>query len=669
MKLAFELAHPKLLYESASLSVSFIIPSILQIVLYFVLLGICASEYLCPSVANLSDPNGRHAGVLTAVLLSWCNSSPDLFSNFMSWTNRSSLPSSDNAAALSVGEVLGACGIILCIVEGSIFMIMASIDLNITYSQRSMVLRDLGFAFVAMLFMWYICLMNKVTISNCIVMIVFYAVYLVSKFKFKGTKNEAYMDEELPYELTAQLSEENDSFTNRIKPSLISAMDFNNLLSMLETSSGSKDLEEFLTIGDNFPSDNSAHTPIRAATEPPITDRYYSIPEAPQSSPPSLGAYSDIPDGEFTEVSQFNMQRKSKSRQRISKYKRTAFRLFLPHLLNFSKKSTMDAILSIITTPFVILLRFSCPQPIDLLDFDDGTKHYTFSNNDMLMMLIQSLLCPIVSFFIISCIIEKEIPFSLWIIPIAISSCLVLLTVIFYKTLLSHNKFSILSASASSTSPVSTNFSQDRRTIEMLENFIKIVFLTLSIINSILWISMIANALIEMLEIYQQLTGVSEAILGLTIFAWGNSISDLISNIAMCKLYRKIPQTSNENMANVATKFFIISCSSCIGGVLLNSMGGIGVSGLFSMLFVHKGSSKWWFYRYVDLIENSNEYDAKFMISCVAILLQLSILGLVFGGPTTLRNWFLNRKFGLGLSMCSIWGVATFVNIFVETVG
>lgn len=213
----FKLAHPILLYPNASSSVTFIVPSLLHVALSFILLGMCASDYLCPNVAQVSELTSSNkgstrirehsTGIVMAVLLSWCNSSPDLFSNLISWTSKPTASSTAaNAAALSIGEVLGACGIILCIVEGSIFIIMSSTPLNITRMQRKGILKDLVFAFVAMLLMFYVSFRNKVTVLNCAIMCFIYIYYLLLKFssrnepRLRAASNTQGVDETLDLE-------------------------------------------------------------------------------------------------------------------------------------------------------------------------------------------------------------------------------------------------------------------------------------------------------------------------------------------------------------------------------------------------------------------------------------------------------------------------------------
>lgn len=232
-----------------------------------------------------------------------------------------------------------------------------------------------------------------------------------------------------------------------------------------------------------------------------------------------------------------------------------------------------------------------------------------------------------------------------------------------YYSINAYNRFSLLAIDSERIRY------QYQTKIEALENAIKIAYLSMSIINSILYISLIANSLIELLELYQQITGVSKGILGLTIFAWGNSVSDLLSNIAMCRLYLKVPhQEETEHIETIATRFFVISCTSCLGGVMLNSMGGIGFSGLIAMVFIHKESSKWWFLRYTELRESDlgAKNDFSFKVSCVTILFQVFLLLIMFGGPEVITDIVKKKMKQLGILMCCLWMLATLCNVIIE---
>lgn len=78
---------------------------------------------------------------------------------------------------------------------------------------------------------------------------------------------------------------------------------------------------------------------------------------------------------------------------------------------------------------------------------------------------------------------------------------------------------------------------------------------------SVIWVYTTANEIVNLLQTFGIAFGLSDAILGLTFLAWGNSLGDLISNTAMAK-----------------QGFSRMAVSACFGGPLLNMLLGIGLS-------------------------------------------------------------------------------------------
>ncbi|KAL3230224.1 hypothetical protein RNJ44_01587 [Nakaseomyces bracarensis] len=675
-----ELLHPHSLYNNPQLSFVFIITSLWHIVLCFVLLGISASDFLCPSVASITDSHrtlGKSTGsegILMAVILSWCNSSPDLFSNLMSWTG-SSEGNYEIAASLSIGEVLGACGIILCVVIGSIFLLMDGVQIEINERQRSNILFDLSYTLVALIMLLYISLRNTVTIWNCFTMLSIYAVYLLQKYQ-KATRETLEQNDEEGNNINDSIMDITSAaglIEPTLKPNLLSAMDFNSLLSMLERSRSNN--EELQSVGSHF-YHNHELPASNGRNQRPITDLLISVARENtthqvQSAPAVFTPYYDDPEQQIGEAEQIVRQEfRTATSQMENIDSKTMYnslknivKIALPHLKNFKQKSPVDAVLSVCVIPFVLVFRITCPQVNELVCYNHENGRYQFNQVKLIFSLLQGIAAPFLTFMLLSALIEKRFIY-IWFIPSVIASGLIYETRIFYSKLLSVNKFSLI---GSSTENALRNINEkDRRTLEKSMNILRVAFLAFGIINSILWISISANTVIEILELYQQITGISPAILGLTVFAWGNSISDLISNIAMCKLYKKLPHDEG-NISAMATKFFLIACSSCIGGVLLNSMGGIGISGSIAMLFIHKKSETWWFLRRTSLITVDSE-NYKFILSGIVLVLECFVLIVIFGGPDKIREYSMSNMKKIGIAMCSMWIVTTIINTGLEIV-
>ena len=87
-----------------------------------------------------------------------------------------------------------------------------------------------------------------------------------------------------------------------------------------------------------------------------------------------------------------------------------------------------------------------------------------------------------------------------------------------------------------------------------------VLFAFAGFVLSIVWIYNIANELVSLLKAFGVMFGLSDAILGLTVLAWGNSIGDLIADTSMAR--RGSPRAG---------------FSACFGGPLFNLLLGIGL--------------------------------------------------------------------------------------------
>jgi sodium/potassium/calcium exchanger 6 len=163
---------------------------------------------------------------------------------------------------------------------------------------------------------------------------------------------------------------------------------------------------------------------------------------------------------------------------------------------------------------------------------------------------------------------------------------------------------------------------------------------------AISWISTIASEVVGVLRTLGVILNMSDAILGLTIFAVGNSLGDLVADITVARL-----------------GFPIMALSACFGGPMLNILLGIGLSGTY--MTVTKGEHR--HERHPGKPVKFSPYhiavSTTLVISGATLLFTLA--GLLVAVPW--RRWKMDRVIGWGL--VGVWVVSTVVNVLVEVLG
>ena len=165
-------------------------------------------------------------------------------------------------------------------------------------------------------------------------------------------------------------------------------------------------------------------------------------------------------------------------------------------------------------------------------------------------------------------------------------------------------------------------------------------------IISMAWISTIAGEVVGVLKAFGVILGISDAILGLTIFAVGNSLGDLVANITVARL-----------------GYPVMALSACFGGPMLNILLGIGISGLVVSIRSGQGAH----HRHPDKPIKYKPYQIEvggtLIISGVTLLITL--LGLLILVP--LNKWKMDRK--IGWALIALWSASTIGNVAVEVSG
>lgn len=139
------------------------------------------------------------------------------------------------------------------------------------------------------------------------------------------------------------------------------------------------------------------------------------------------------------------------------------------------------------------------------------------------------------------------------------------------------------------------------------------LFAYVGFVVAVVWIYSVANEVVNILQTFGVVFSISNAVLGLTLLAWGNSIGDLIADTVMAR--QGYPR---------------IGISACFGGPLFNLLLGIGIP--FTIATIKKGD--------YELSITLEEY-------VLAGFLALSLLTSLIVVP--LSKFRMSRPYGIGL--------------------
>ncbi|KAK0748187.1 Sodium/calcium exchanger protein-domain-containing protein [Apiosordaria backusii] len=168
----------------------------------------------------------------------------------------------------------------------------------------------------------------------------------------------------------------------------------------------------------------------------------------------------------------------------------------------------------------------------------------------------------------------------------------------------------------------------------------------LGFVISVAWISTIAGEVVGVMKAFGVILDISEAILGLTVFAVGNSLGDLVADVTVARL-----------------GYPVMALAACFGGPMLNILLGIGIGGAWMGITAANKKHKKHPHRPIEYKPYRIQVGGTLMISAITVLLTLITLLIVV--PS--NNWMMTRKIGWGL--IAIWSVGTLINLAVELTG
>ncbi|KAF2098656.1 hypothetical protein NA57DRAFT_39614 [Rhizodiscina lignyota] len=165
-------------------------------------------------------------------------------------------------------------------------------------------------------------------------------------------------------------------------------------------------------------------------------------------------------------------------------------------------------------------------------------------------------------------------------------------------------------------------------------------------IVSIAWISTIANEVVGVLKWLGVVLNMSDAILGLTVFAVGNSLGDFVADVTVARL-----------------GFPVMALSACFGGPMLNILLGIGLSGMY--MTITRAQKKGEKHPDQPLRLKPFHVDVSGTLLISGATLLITLVCLLIAVP--LRKWRMDRV--IGMLLIILWVASTATNVVVELLG
>ncbi|SNX86521.1 uncharacterized protein MEPE_05230 [Melanopsichium pennsylvanicum] len=163
---------------------------------------------------------------------------------------------------------------------------------------------------------------------------------------------------------------------------------------------------------------------------------------------------------------------------------------------------------------------------------------------------------------------------------------------------------------------------------------------SMGFIVSVMWIMSIVDEVVSILQTVGIIVGLSDAILGLTVFAVGNSLGDLVANITIARLGHPV-----------------MAISACFAGPMLNLLLGIGISGTWLLSGSHNQGQ--WNHTTTPGVYPI-DFNPTLLVSGLGLLLIL--IGTLIAVP--MNNFELTRP--IGVSLIAAYVLIMTLNLLTE---
>eukprot|EP01137_Pigoraptor_chileana_P016824 Opistho-2@73970 len=479
----------------------------LWMIFLFIALGTTAEEFFCPALSVISTTLNLSQNVAGVTFLALGNGAPDIFSVIASIT------ASKDGAALAVGELAGSGLFVSTVVVGSV-----AIAVPFTVTRRPF-LRDASFYLVAVGLTFGILADGKIHSWEAAVFVVLYVIYV----GVVVIGRRVYQQRKADSERRRLLQKQNEEDVGEVSVAPVSGVQDPSSSSAHPGASVSK---EATTAVAHTTQQHHVHGP-----NPHLLTTAIDVSIAVLGS----NAISATCRHDCKSCN-MSVNRQTEATPLLGGGKETEKELpWYTHLMRqlfvtfdvdvFTNDSAFGRILTIIKVPIVVLLRLSIP----VVDEDEPNANWCKP-----LQLIQCFTAPVIAALITNLYADKlGSHFYLWELALIFGAAMFVL---------------VLFTSETSKPPK-----------------YHVVFGFLGFLASVVWIYGIANEIVNLLESLGRIFKISNALLGLTVLAWGNSIGDYIANLTVARM-----------------GFPRMAVGACYGAPLLNILFGVGISCLIA---------------------------------------------------------------------------------------
>ncbi|CEP62028.1 Ycx1p LALA0_S04e06106g [Lachancea lanzarotensis] len=617
----------------------------------FMALGVVTSDVLTPSLSvvatELVGVSERVAGL---TLLALGNSMPDITSTYQAMEA--------NATTLALGELVGAVVFMLTVVTGTMAFVR-TIDLRngvgmsavgpgtVLWYSRSRLVKDLAmFASMVSLALFLLC-DGRLVLWECVVMVVAYVMYILSQVlggEHATTLGNAPEDEE-----TALLI--SPSSTRPDEDLFLQQLDLNKIVFREKLQRHLRrnysrrltlSLDSILNVWDNPDLFEIEPTAKNTSSKTRITrsrsNREFAYSVAPPSRPEiTVTAAPDVPTPEAANPNSLRPLLRTYSRSASADYL-----LYLNNRIQSTTSSLSDqnsdhGSQDLQSVHNSINSRESPASILDKPVIQSTLRRYWNGNSDVTAMglveLFTALLVsPIVAGLRVlipaSCNATDRTKraFNVELVQVSVIPFV-------WCYALTHSIYVVATLLFSGILTSVLWYLNRNRYCDSAVRYLCV----LSFLTCLGLISLTVQGVIATLQRCAHSLRLSEAMLGLTVFAWGNSIGDLVTTITFTKM-----------------GVLDIALGACFGGPLLYFVFGVGFDGILVMLSRPAKEGPFW-YRSIEF-----EVDRLLIQSCISMLVTF----LVYAALIPLNNWQIDRK--IGVVLLTLYMCTTAVNVWSE---